>query len=453
MILVLAMKKMGFKELRVKLFKKEKKQGNSKTEEYRRIEEKIAKIMLGVLILVMTYPLIFWSGLMRWIGLLIDCCILVALYKAIFRDIRPVHIGMIVSPFWGRLPEYLPEGKHPVKPWDKIEEEELKVKVHTTKEEQGYFTLGGAPINLTVDNFYRIDQDNIYRYKEVEGTECDAMEGKVKEFLYTMIGTLETDEVVARQGEIAKGVLEEIRLHPISSKEKSLAFMRKKQKLLEGELKLTEKYAEKCEGKADRKSEIIDLESKIKDIEFKINKIKVNIEATVVEIDNLYEREIRKYEDELESRAKAEENTEKLKKIEKEIKKAKTMDNEELKKELKKKIEKKEEKALSELEEQFAIRILGSRTYGFDIADEEAKKGRSARTTAKFKRDAILTDWGTTDIVMSMLKKKYPDLSDSELLEAVLIDKQRIEKKRQVFEIEGLKEIIPEIAKAIFRKK
>ena len=129
------------------------------------------------------------------------------------------------------------------------------------------------------------------------------------------------------------------------------------------------------------------------------------------------------------------------------------MNKEELKEELKKKIEKKEEKALSELEEQFAIRILGSRTYGFDIADEEAKKGRSARTTAKFKRDAVLTEWGTTDMIMSMLKKKYPDLSDSELLEAVLVDKQMIEKKRQVFEVEGLEKIVPEIAKAIFRKK
>ena len=445
----------------MELFKKgkgkEKRQGNSKTEEYRRIEKRIAKAMLGILVLTMIYPLIFWSGLMRWIGLLIDCCILFALYKAVFRDISPVYIGIVMSPFWGRLKEYLPEGKQLALPWDKIEQEELKVKVHTTKEEQGYFTLGGAPIKLTVDIFYRIDKDNIYRYKEVEGTECDAMEGKVKEFLYTMIGTLDTDEVVARQGEIAKGVLEEIRLHPISSKEKSLAFMQKKKKLFEGELKLTEKYAKKCQEKpADLKSEIINLESTIKDIEFKINKIRADIEATVAEIDHLYKKEKRKYEDDLESRlqrAKVERNIEELEKGKKEIKKVKTMNKEELKEELKKKIEKKEEKALSELEEQFAIRILGSRTYGFDIADEEAKKGRSARTTAKFKRDAVLTEWGTTDMIMSMLKKKYPDLSDSELLEAVLVDKQRIEKKRQVFEVEGLEKIVPEIAKAIFRKK
>jgi len=431
------------------------------SEELRKIEKMVTKFMLIILFGIMILPLIFWSGHMRWLGVLFDLGILYALYKSCFRDIAPVHIGLVVSPFWGRLKEYKQEGKCVTLPWDKIEEDELKVKVHPVKEDRGYFTAGGAPVNLTVDIFYRIDRDNIYLYKEVEGLEGDAIDGKVKEFLYTMIGTLDTDEVVARQGEIAKGVLEEIRLHPISSKEKQIHFLEKKKKEFEGELELTKEKRSRYTVDIEKgdKAKIQDLLHKIDELKLRINKIEISIAAFQEELDSLYEKELRKYKTELELELQKIEksiqqtkNEQKKKKAEEILTKIKdeTVDIEIKKNLLKARIEEIEEKALSELEEQFAIRIIGSRTYGFDIADDDAKKGRSKRTTVKFERDAILTEWGTTDMIMTMLKDKYPSLTDHELLEAVLVNRGRIEKGKKVIEIEGLTEIVPQITKIFF---
>lgn len=426
------------------------------TEELRKIEKVIAKGLLVVLVLVMFYPLIFWSGPKRWIGVLIDLGILYALYKAIFRDIPIVHIGMVVSPFWGRLKEYLPEGKRPVLPWDKIESEELKVKVKSVEEKGGYFTLDGAPIKLMADIFYRIDKNNIYLYKEVEGTEGDAMDGKVRGYLYGMIGGMETDEVVAHQGEIARGVLEEIRLHPITSKVKMLTFRERKLKLLRKELEIAEKEISD-ENDAKRKDEKKKkYEEQIIDLKKKIAKVEVDIETLKEEISNLYDKEVRYYQETLElnlENAREVEDQKRIEELNKELEEFNQMTSDKQRNKIKDEIEKKEEAILSELESQFAIRILASRVYGLDIADEDAKKGRSKRTTAMFERKAVLTEWGTTDMVMAMLKEKYPGLSDSELLEAVLVNRGRIEKKKKVFEIEGLKEVLPEIAKAIFGSK
>lgn len=416
-------------------------------DDWRKIERMIAKTLLFILILIMLYPLFFWGGQKRWLGIFMDIVILYALYKAIFRDIPMVHIGMKVSPFWGRIPEYLTEGKHPVLPWDKVELEKLKVKTYSVKEEKGYLTLDGAPMNLTVDIFYRIDKDNIYLYKEIEGTEESAIDGKVKEYLYGKIGALETDEVIANQGDLAKGILEEIRLHPISSKEKLLSFLEKKEELLKKERESAEEKA------GDEKDE--DRE-KIENLTLKIGRIEIDIKAIKKEINALYEREAENLKRDLElQRKKAINNNDQkgLEKIEAEIKRNNEMTEKDLHKKIKNEIEKVEEAMLSELERHFAIRILGSRMYGLDIADQGAKEGRSKRTTTMYERTAILTEWGTTDRVMKMLKKKYPGLSDNELLEAVLVNRGRIKKDKKVIEIEGLEKVLPEVAKVIFGKK
>lgn len=420
----------------------------SSQKEWRKVEEAVARILLLIVILVMLYPIFFWSGYKRWIGIIIDLGILYALYKAIFRDVPTVHIGMLVSPFWGRIPKYLREGKHPILPWDKIQNEELKLKVAPIKEDQGYFTLDGAPVKMSTDIFYRIDRDNIYLYKEVEGTEGAAIDGKVREYLYGMIGGLETDEVVAHQGEIARGILGEIRLHPISSKEKMIEMRRKKEKLLEDELKIEE------EGEA---ADAIDKKvkaEKIAEIKLKLSRIKVDIESFSKDTESLFDKEIGSYEKALKieiEEATSEKNQERLQKAQTKLSGFECLEKDQKKKVIKLEIDEKEEDTLSELEKQFAIRVLGSRTYGLDIADEDAKKGRSKRTTALFERAAVLTEWGTTEMVMRMIKDKNPEITGRELLEASLVNRRRIQKSKQVVEIEGLREVLKEVLPEIFK--
>ncbi len=331
-------------------------------------------------------------------------------------------------------------------PWDKIELEPLKVKTHTVKEDKGYLTLDGAPISLVVDVFYRIDGNNIYLYKEVEGAETAAMEGKVKEYLYGMIGALDTDDVIEHQGEIARGIIDEIRLHPIVSKRKLLLALKKKYDFLKSEIDL----------ESDEKEKRI--------LTSRYNKIGVDIKALKETTEELIKREMadlrkEKIEEVQEEIAKMAKGHSQSQVNEIRIAKEKAI-NEIAEKELEKEVEDKitgaGEKTLSELEENFAIRILGSRIYGLDIADEDAKKGRSKRTTTNFERAAALTYWGTSDMIIERMKKKHPDLKDKELLEAVLINtgkiKKDIKEDKKVIEIAGLKEFLPEIAKVIFGK-
>lgn len=435
------MKFLKFPKLKILKFQKP-----ASKDEWRQLEKTVAKILLYIVIAIMICPLVFWSGYYRLLGLAIDLLILFALYKALYRDIPIVHIGMPVSPFWGRIPEYLPEGKHRVLPWDKIELEPLKVKTHTVKEDKGYLTLDGAPISLVVDVFYRIDGNNIYLYKEVEGAETAAMEGKVKEYLYGMIGALDTDDVIEHQGEIARGIIDEIRLHPIVSKRKLLLALKKKYDFLKSEIDL----------ESDEKEKRI--------LTSRYNKIGVDIKALKETTEELIKREMadlrkEKIEEVQEEIAKMAKGHSQSQVNEIRIAKEKAI-NEIAEKELEKEVEDKitgaGEKTLSELEENFAIRILGSRIYGLDIADEDAKKGRSKRTTTNFERAAALTYWGTSDMIIERMKKKHPDLKDKELLEAVLINtgkiKKDIKEDKKVIEIAGLKEFLPEIAKVIFGK-
>lgn len=436
---------MKFKLFKLELPRLKRPANAEELKKWRQFEKGIVKILLLILGIIMIYPLLFWGGSKRWIGVLIDIGMLYALYKLIFRDVPIVNIGMLVSPLWGRLPEYLAEGKHVVLPWDKIEFEELKVKTYPVREEKGYLTLDGAPINLNVDIFYRIDRHNIYLYKEVEGTETAAIDGKVKEYIYGKIGALETDEVIAHQGDIATGVLEEIRLHPISSKTKLLAFQEKKKELLKKDIEIANSRLE-----AEKDKERIEI------LTSKINKIETDIKTTSAEIKVLYEKETRKLKEDLDLKLKEalqHNKQEEAGEIRTEIEKIEKLEEKELLKIISAKIEKVEEEMLSELEQNFAIKVLGSRIYGLDIADKEAKEGRSKRTTTMFERTAIMTEWGTTNMVMEMLKKKYPGLTDSELLEAVLVNRGRIKKDKKVYEIEGLDKILPEVAKAIFGNK
>lgn len=445
-------KKIGFKKWLAKLFKE--KTANlqiGKIARYRKIEKFIAFYVLPVgSIIIMALPLIYWKGLLCWTGILMDITILYAFYKAYLRDIPPVYVGMPVSPFWGRMEgEYLLEGKKLVVPWDKIDLEPIKVQRVTIEEKEGYFTFGGAPIKLNVDIFYRIDQNNIYLYQEVKDEVNEAIDGKAKEYLYGLIGLLDTDEVVARQSEIRSGILEELRLHPLSSKEKLLSLLKIRHDLLKKELSDVESDEDKTKLDVERR----------KDLKSKINQMESRQKLVKIELNNLYQQEWRKEIRDIQDKkdkGKSEDDDE-IKKLLEAIKIAEetkeTEDEDpaiiELKTNTRTRIKKREEKELSELEEDFAIRILGSRVYAFDIADKDAKDARSKRTTAKFQRDATLTEWDAIGLAMNLLKQKHPTLTDAELLKAILIKEDKIIEKINIFGIEGLQEILPQIVSIV----
>ena len=385
-----------------------------------------------------------------------DVPILYALYKAYLRDIPPVYVGMPVSTFWGRMEgEYLSEGKKLVVPWDKIDLEPIKVQRVTIEEKEGYFTFGGAPIKLNVDIFYRIDQNNIYLYQEVKDEVNEAIDGKAKEYLYGLIGLLDTDEVVARQGEIRSGILEELRLHPLSSKGKLASLLEIRLNLLKKELGDVESDEDKTKLDVERK----------KDLKSKINQIGSRQELVEIELNNLYQQEWRKEIQDKKDEGKSE-NDDEIKELSEAIKileknnqkrpveEAKKNEEEgsdiiKLKTNTRTRIKKREEEELSELEKDFAIRILGSRVYAFDIADQGAKDARSKRTTAKFRRDATLTEWDAIGLAMNLLKQKYPGLTDAELLKAMLIKEDKIIEKINIFGIEGLQEILSQIVSIV----
>ena len=437
------------KKKKVKEKKKTAKQQNSKTARYRKIEKFIAFCVLPIgATIVMILPLL-WQGLLFWAGILMDITILHAFYKAYLRDVPPVHVGMPVSPFWGRMEgEYLPEGKNLVVPWDKIELESIKVQCVTIEEEKGYYTLG-APIRLNADIFYSIDANNIYRYQEVKDEAKNAIDGKTREYLYGLIGSLDTDEAVVRQGEIRSGILEELRLHPIGSKEKLSSMLKIRIESLTKQLGSAKETTDKDK---------IDVE-KIKDLNYKMDLTESRRKLVKIELKSLYQQEWRKEIKNKKDKGVPEDDNE-IKILRKAIETLEGGEEENsdivaLKVRTRTHIKERETEEQSELEEQFAIRILGSRVYGFDIADKDTKDARSKRTTAKFARDVALTEWDATNLSMSLLKQKYPELTDAELLKAMLIKEDKIIEKINIFGIEGLQKMLPQVVNlaGLFLKK
>ena len=112
----------------------------------------------------------------------------------------------------------------------------------------------------------------------------------------------------------------------------------------------------------------------------------------------------------------------------------------------------------SELEEDYAIEIIGIDLFPIKL-DEETAKERAKRTWNLFRRLAAQVDWRTTAELVRALREKFPDIPDEKALEFIYVNKgvieRKIETKEQKIDVPTMDKILDkttEVIKAIKSK-
>ncbi len=440
-----------------------------KSEEWRKLEWKVfySVMILAVLAVIILLPvgLIFLKGIWKLFFAIAYLGVVYGLFgiigKKVIRWIPIMEVGLLVDKFTGRTKEFRKEGLAITLPTDDIKQESIAVrKIEMTED---YVTQDGS---ITLDSLvlYTICAEEMRDFLEVQGQLEPAVKSRIQELLQVECGDRTTDEVVSEIGSIMSQLEVELKGSPTEVKLGRLGLHRQKIAGFDVELKTIQAFLGRIEGVKTESAKKKRIESEERLDELTANKLKrlnmalASLEELILIYQDLYksdlvESDLKKTLQELdkldlavkgvafkELTAKDKELEDKKEFVEKIIADFNSLKGNFEQATPSQKQEKTDER--TGLEKDFHINIVGNRLFNPKL-EEVAQKARDGKVTAKYKRDAVMTDYQTTKMAMEVLKDRFPDITDKELLEYVMAmrDKKKLSRDEKVFDIPQLKDL------------
>lgn len=457
--------------------------GKEDVEGIRRLEWKIFRWSMLVLIIILTTVFILGLMFFNWIGkiflLMAFCGITYALYellgKKVIRWVKPLEVGLLVDKFTGRTNEVGREGLIITLPTDEVSIQAITVRRHDVKVD--YLTIDGS-ITLTATIFYTVFPAEVKDFLIVETELANALTARIQELIQAESGDRYTDEVISEQ----RALSEQLRIEMTGSQADiwlgRLGISRRKIADLEGSIKILDALIERLElaikGKSGIEKEAIKRDridaEKERDrlIEARSRRLNIAIE--------LVEELLISFQTALQSEVSGKEGKQITKGLEaiksalSELPFAKATLSATWLIERKTALEallsdcttkcvnkngdaKDTAKERTGLEKDFHINITGTRLYDPTL-DEKAKAARDAKVTMKYNQEAVVTEYQTTKRVLKLLKEQLPEVSDKELIDYILAMRGKMSRNKdeKVFDIPGLSEVL-QTAIASFAKK
>lgn len=387
--------------------------------------------------------------------------------KKVIRWIPMMEVGLLVDKFTGRTKEFRKEGMAITLPTDNIKTESIAVRKISMEED--YVTLDGS-IKLSSLVLYTICAEEMRDFFEVEGQLEPAVKSRIQELLQVECGDRLTDEVISDIGSIITQLNVELRGSPTEIRLGRLALHRQKIAGFDIEMKTIQAFLGRIKGVQTESAKKKKIESEERQDELTANKLKrltmalSSLEELILMYQNLYqagsaENDFQKISQELEKLDLVIEGIafkelikekgdleDKRELVEKMIlsfsslkEKFSVMPSQQ---EQQERAEAKKADVRTGLERDFHINIVGNRLFNPTL-EENAQKARDGKVTAKYKRDAVMTDYQTTKMAMEILKDRFPDITDKELLEYAMAmrDKKKLSRDEKVFDIPQLKDL------------
>jgi len=433
-------------------------------------EKVIIGISIGITIGIMIVGIISLPetpfGILKTAYALVCLLFIGSLFSLCARRVREGFIAMIIDTFRGRLKDkYLNEGLRFIWPWQKLDATSVSVHILEVKIKEIQTVIGAALEKVEGVVVWRPDLGNLFKYFEIgEKAAEKTITARFADFLAGIVGTMDVNECIRYYESLHKGLESELKNPPELSLKNHLSFtkkrldeIRKRIDVLEGQIKAREKEGDEKKVKElqEEKNELLETQLRIegykkqkedsfknfirsclgvekerniekhKQLRMKQNRVIRNINLFKEELKEILDPDFMSELDALINARKTNIETENITEV--------APDR-------------------SELEEDYAIEIIGIDLFPIKL-DEETAKERAKRTWNLFRRLAAQVDWRTTAELVRALKDKFPDIPDERALEFIYVNKgvikRTIDTKEQKIDVPAVGEILDKTSEII----